>query len=148
MKFKFYNYLFWPPKKPVFGFEKKPPNNCFFVFWPWFSFKNNGHTNVLQVGIFENALKSYVLAVKNVILAVCGDYWLFLVHIQKYWPKQHVWVYCFLRKYKRKIWRKVLKVFFSKLKNTFWGINQHFYIFFSFSLKTIVDLVNIWSVSI
>ena len=41
----------------------------FFLFWIWFSFKNNRRTNVLLVGMFENAQKK-LFTVKNAILAV------------------------------------------------------------------------------
>ena len=56
-KFGFKIYYFGPPKKHVFGFWRKNPQICFFVFWLWFSFKNNKCTYVLLFCIFENALK-------------------------------------------------------------------------------------------
>ena len=40
--------------------QKTPPKKLFFVFRLWFSFKNNGLTNVLLVGIFENAPKKVI----------------------------------------------------------------------------------------
>ena len=76
----FKKYHFGPPKKCVFGFCRKPPKKfVFFLFRPWFSFKNNRRTNVLLVSIFENAQKSYwpskkpflqFLAVNNGFLCV------------------------------------------------------------------------------
>ena len=66
--------LFWNPKKALFWFLKKnKTKNVFSVFWLWFGFKNNRHTNVLLVGIYEQALKK-LLAVKNAILAIFGGY--------------------------------------------------------------------------
>ena len=71
--------IFWHPKKCIFGYRRKPPQKNIFVFWLWFSFKNNRHANVLLVSIFENAPKSYwssktpfwpFLAVNNVFLCV------------------------------------------------------------------------------
>ena len=57
----FENYCFGPPKKRVFGFwRRNPKKNFFFVFRLWFSFKNNRHTNVLLISIFENALKKAI----------------------------------------------------------------------------------------
>ena len=52
LKFEFLKLLFWTPKKPCFGFWRKPPQtNLFFMFWLSFSFKNNRHTNVLMVAL-------------------------------------------------------------------------------------------------
>ena len=69
LKFDFEKVLFWTPEKVHFWFFKKTPQNNFFcVFWLWFSFKNNRHTNALLVGIFKNTQKK-VLTVKNAILA-------------------------------------------------------------------------------
>ena len=49
------------PRKGAFlVFEENPPKKLFFVFWLWFSLKNNRHTNVFLVGIFENALKKVI----------------------------------------------------------------------------------------
>ena len=145
MKFKFYNYLFWPPKKPVFGFEKKPPNNCFFVFWPWFSFKNNGHTNVLQVGIFENALKKLWISCQE---RHFGRLWWLLTFSSAY-SKILTKTTCvgllFFTQIQKKNMKKSFKSFFFKTQKHFLGDQPTFLYFFSFSLKTNVDLVNIWS---
>ena len=48
-----------PPKKCVFVFWRKPPNNFFLVFWLSFSFKNNRCTYVLSV-FFLNAQKKVI----------------------------------------------------------------------------------------
>ena len=48
-----------PPKKCVFVFWRKPPNNFFLVFWLSFSFKNNRRTYVLLVIFFKRTKKSY-----------------------------------------------------------------------------------------
>ena len=145
MKFKFYNYLFWPPKKPVFGFEKKPPNNCFFVFWPWFSFKNNGHTNVLQVGIFENALIKLCISCQE---RHFGRLWWLLTFSSAY-SKILTKTTCvgllFFTQIQKKNMKKSFKSFFFKTQKHFLGDQPTFLYFFSFSLKTNVDLVNIWS---
>ena len=68
--------IFFTLKKRVFGFWRKTPpkivfpqnsaflsfetatlKKLFFIFSYWLSFKNNRHTNVVLVIIFENALK-------------------------------------------------------------------------------------------
>ena len=57
----FKNLYFGPLKKRVFGFLRKRKKYLyFFMFRLWFSFKNNRCSNVLLVGIFENALKKAI----------------------------------------------------------------------------------------
>ena len=51
-----------PRKSRFLVFVETPPPQKkkkihFFVFWPWFSFLNNRHTNVLMFSNFENAQK-------------------------------------------------------------------------------------------
>ena len=59
-KYKFETWLLRstilnPPKSAFLVFEENPPQKMFQL---WFSFKNNKLTNVLLVGIFENAQKN------------------------------------------------------------------------------------------
>ena len=60
-----------PQKSAYLVFEENPPNKILFVFRLWFSFKNNRRTNVIMVGIFENAQQK-LLTVKNAILTIFG----------------------------------------------------------------------------
>ena len=92
----FSKLLFWTPEKACFWFLKKNPQTIFFfVFWLWFSFKNNRRTNVLLVGIFENTLKESYLPSKTPFWLFWAVMNFFLVHWKKYWPKQLLCVYCF-----------------------------------------------------
>ena len=80
LKFDFLKLPFWTTDKVHFWFLKKTPlKNVFFVFWLWFSFKNNRRTNVLLVVILKTHKKSYwpsktpfwlFLAVNNGFLCV------------------------------------------------------------------------------
>ena len=59
MTFKKYLGTILEPQKSAFMVSKEnPPNKIFFVFWLWFSFKDTRRTNVLLVGIIENAHKN------------------------------------------------------------------------------------------
>ena len=62
-KWKKLKKIGWPPKKCVFEFWKK--NLTKFCTSHFLSFKNNRHTNVLLVSIFENALKKAINLQKN-----------------------------------------------------------------------------------
>ena len=49
----------------------------------------------------------------------------FLVHFQKYWPKQHLWVYCFKSRIRAKTERKHFwRVFFKNQKYNFGGLKN------------------------
>ena len=57
-KFEFQKLPFWTPEKACFlVFDEKSPQKSFSSCFGLDSALNNRHTNVLLVGIFENALK-------------------------------------------------------------------------------------------
>ena len=71
LQFEFKNYFIFTLEKAGFWFLKTTQKKqIFFVFWLWFSFKNNKHTNVILFGIFENAPTKKLLTAKNAILAI------------------------------------------------------------------------------
>ena len=113
----------------VFVEIENPKKKNFFVFRPWFSFKNNRRTNVLLIGIFENAQKK-LLTPKNAILAVNNVF----LCVFKNTDLNNICA-SVVFKDKRKIWRNIFCLFFiSKLKNALFGgsinfFSSNFYIF-------------------
>ena len=126
-----------------FWFLKKTlPKNLFFVFGLWFIFKNNRRTNVLLVGIFENAQKSYSPSKT--------PFWLFLevnngcLCVFKNTDQNNICASIKLNQ--RKIWTKIFfyAFHFKTQKCLFGGVIQFFFlIFLVFDIRhTNVILIN------
>ena len=113
---------FWTPEKVHFWFSKKTPQKiCFFVFWPWFSFKNNRRTNFLLVGSFENTQKKVIDRQKRHF----GCFWRLITFFRAF-SKILIKLTCvcllFLKlKQKKNMNKYFFMVFISKLKTLFFG---------------------------
>ena len=138
-KYKFEIWLFKstildPRKKALLVFAENPPKNVFFMLWLWFSFKNSRHTNVLLVGIFENAQKKW-LTVKKRHFGRFGG----LIMVFCSFSKILIKIICvgllFLKLNQKKNCKKIFFYifYFKTQKCSFLRVNQFFSNCFSFS---------------
>ena len=94
--------------------------NFFLLIFFCLCFKNNRHTNVILISIFENAQKK-VLTPKTTKMAFVTIN-NFIVRFQKYRSKEHLCVYCFKAESQPKHTKNLLGGFNFKTKNSlFWG---------------------------
>ena len=69
-------------------------NFVFLIFCSVLAFKNNRHTKVILISIFENAQKNVINDQKGQNGVFDGQEH-FFVRFKKYRPKEHLCVYCF-----------------------------------------------------